>query len=495
MLKDKIINLFYIVFLAMYGLVTFNTIFNNFHYDYKWYIVLPVAFIWLGVIFLIYKLLAKHENWLEENTLKGFLIFFVFLIISQLLDFYFFGAYPSVDLVPVYQGAYDYTISGQIVDPTLDYFYKYPNNMPLAIILQFIFRVFYKFGFTEFYYIGVISNAIMLQLTYIFLFLLVKELVNTKFAFFSIILLMFCLPLHTYIAIYYTDTFSMMFPLAGLYFFVKLMKSKETKYMILNTILLSFFIGFGTKIKYSVIIAFVALVIVLVLNSEIKKLVAVAISFTVIYSAVVFSFNSFMYNNILDEELAYDLKTPMLNWVAMSLVGDGSHNTETNYYIWARDTQEEKQEAAIELITLRLEEKGFFGYLEFLNQKAITSFGSGEFKYKIDVAPKPVRDTEIFRILNEGSPYNEAFDNILQGFHILVLVGMLSSAYISMKNKNHKFLPLQISAFGLLLFLLLWEANSRYLMNYYPILIVSGILATFYFSFNREINVYKIRRR
>ena len=53
------------------------------------------------------------------------------------------------------------TIAGVIEDPYLDYFYKYPNNMPLTILLQFLFRAVYRVtGWTNLFVLGALLAGI-----------------------------------------------------------------------------------------------------------------------------------------------------------------------------------------------------------------------------------------------------------------------------------------------------------------------------------------------
>ncbi len=496
MIKNKLVNVFYIIFLFLFSLTTFNTIFNNFYFDYKWFVVLPIAVVWMLLFVLIFKFIQSKEQWLNNNTFKGLLGFFTILTITQILMYYFAAGYPAHDLERVFTGAYNYTISGEILDPYLDYFYKYPNNMPLTIVLQFIFRAFYKFGFTNFFIVGSLFNGFCIQLAYLFVFLIIKEIISKKYAFFSLAVLYLYLTLQTYISVFYTDTTTMLFPLAIIYFSIKIYNSEEFKEQIIYIALLSIFAGFGTKLKYSVIIAFIAVVIVFLLDKKLKKIIAMSLGILIGYSCVSFFIDGFMYKNILDKDLAEELKTPFIAWIAMGLDGEGIHSSNDNHFIWAQETQEDRVDASLMLIELRLEEKGFFGYMSFLNKKMVRGFGSGNLDYINTAADSPMKQNFMDDILNEDGKYNDIFDNIIQGYHIVVMITMIFSVGLSMALKNRKFLIFQISSLGLLLFLLLWETGTRYLLNYYPILIITGIISIFYFYFDyNKIDDYKIYRR
>ncbi len=476
-IKAKTVGAFYIFYIFAFALVLFNTIFNNFYFDYKWYIILPIAALWFCLFFLIYKLLRKFEEAIERNLLKCTVAFFVLLTLTQITVYYFAAGYPTVDFERVFTGAYNYTVAGEILDPYLDYFYKFPTNMPVTILLQFIFRTFNMLGYRNFFIVGAVFNGVCIQLAYLFAFLIVKELSCAVNAFMAVIVLYFCLPLQTYISIFYTDTTTMLYPLAAIYFSILLAKKQNSKLKtVLIIVVMGAVIAFGTLIKSSAVFGFIAVLVVLLLNFQLKKLLACAASFLVFFTIFSAIYDDFMYKNILDESIAYDAETPYVAYIAMALGGDGTHNAADNYYTWSFDTKEEKIAGSVDLIKQRLEEKGFFGYLSFLNKKAVRSFGSGNLNAQYIVSNALMKENFAVDIIYPYGKYYNIYDNITQGYHVLIMIFLVVGAVLTAKKRDCKFLTIHINAFGLLLFLLLWEAGTRYLLNHYPILILSGVI-------------------
>ena len=80
-------------------------------------------------------------------------------------------------------------------------------------------------------------------------------------------------------------------------------------------------------------------------------------------------------------------------------------------------------------------------------------------------------------ILNSQGKYNFIYDNIIQGYHILIFTMIVAGMAMGAVRKNRKYFVAQLASFGMLLFLLLWEAGTRYLLNYYPIFIMSALPA------------------
>lgn len=475
-LSHRLQMLFWAVFTAAFGWLTFQVVFAQpFYPHYHWFTVLPAAAVWAGLLGGLWWLLHRCSQLLLRRTGLCLAVFFALLTLLQLLFYRQFACYPSRDFVTVFYGAYNYTIAGIIENPYLEYFYYYPNNLPLTIVLQFLFRAFYRLGVTDFFTLGTVFNAACVDLAYLFLFLIVRKLKDTASAFFALGVLALCAPIQSYISYFYTDTTTMLFPLAAVYWGLCLMESAGLKQQLRYAALLGLFVGFGTELKYSVILSFLALCVTLALNGCRRQLALAALCVALCFGAFRFGFNRFAYTHILDEDTAYDKATPMLAWIAMGMGGDGSHNAEDNYAVWAQETHAEKVAIAKQQLADRLTEKGIGGTLLFLNRKAVRSFGSGDMEYVLSLSYSPMRQTLGTKILEgHGTPYL-VYDTFVQGYHVLLLCCLVLGGALALRRRDATlFLP-QVAAFGLLLFLLLWEAGTRYLLNYYPILLLCAL--------------------
>ena len=475
--SEKLIQIFYIVFVATFGWLFFNVIFNNMHFSYSPFVVLPIAGVWLYALYLIYRTIQKHESILVKYKVRYLIAFFVLLVITLFAVYSQLRTYPTRDFERIFTGAYNYTIAGVIEDPYLDYFYKYPNNMPLTIFLQFVFRVFYKFGFTNFYIVGALVNTFCICGTYFFLYLCCEKRLGVKQGFFALALMYLCIPIHFYISVFYTDIISMPFIPFALYISFLIQDAKNAKETILPLAGLFVVIGFGLKIKYSVAIIIIAISIDFIIRKEYKKIVAICL--TVLCSFFTWSsgFDAFMYKNILDEEIAYDAATPFASWIMMSLKGDGTHDPNDNYFIWYFETHEEKNEYAWLEIRARLEEHGVLGYIRFLNQKAIRSFGSGNMDMSNTAADSPMKQGFLVECASEFGQYFTSCDNIIQGYHIMLFLSITIGALMAYKKRVAVMFPVYLSIFGLFLFLLLWESGQRYLINYTAMYMFAGTYA------------------
>lgn len=467
-------RLFYLVFLALMGLLLFNTVFFNPWFDYHPLVALPLAAAWLAAFFGLWRLCGRLQARFEAAQGRWLLGFFLLLCAVQLFFYWQAGAWPNGDLERVYVGAYNYTVAGVIEDPYLDYFYKYPNNMPLTILLQFFFRIFYRLtGSDNFILVGVLYNLLCIDLGYLFVYLCARQIGGVRLGFCSLGLLLLCLPLHCYITFFYTDTTTLFYAPFAVWLYLCLRRQQRVGLWLAQAALLGLVAGFGIKQKYSVVIALVAVVIDALLRCPLKAAAvaaAVAAGF-LLWGAV---FDGFMYAHILDRQKARDAATPFLSWVMMSMRGDGSHNPEDNMVIWYWPTKEEREWQARVEIRRRLEEYGPAGYLAFLNRKGVRSFGSGDLDVMSNPALSPMRQTFVNQCIWDKGRYYDQFRYIAQGYHLALFAVTLAGAAQALRRRDWRCFVPHLSLFGLYLFLLLWEARQRYLLNYMGLFVIAG---------------------
>lgn len=87
-------------------------------------------------------------------------------------------------------------------------------------------------------------------------------------------------------------------------------------------------------------------------------------------------------------------------------------------------------------------------------------------------------------MLADGKYYRIVF-YYCQIFHFTMLLGIIVSIGYSIKNgrKEKAIISIsKLSIFGLLIFLLLWETRSRYMLNFIPIYILTWVSGIIYFQ-------------
>ena len=87
-------------------------------------------------------------------------------------------------------------------------------------------------------------------------------------------------------------------------------------------------------------------------------------------------------------------------------------------------------------------------------------------EYDFTAANSPMHQNFWVECISKGGRWYDACGIVTQGWHVAVYLLCVACAIQSFRRKNHAaFVPL-VSLFGLLLFLLFWEASQRYLVNY-----------------------------
>ncbi len=467
-------RVFFVVFAAVFGVLFLEVVFFNMHFSYSPLWVLLCALCFGGLFYGLYRLCCRAAGFLQKRQLWCLGGFFVLLAATQVLFYWQVAAYPTRDFERIFTGAVNYTVNGFIQDPYLDYFYKYPNNMPLTILLQFVFRVFHRVGFDNFYLVGALLTAGCTMLTYLFVYLCCKRLFGVKWGFFALGLLYLCLPLQSYISIFYTDMLTMLFAPFGVYCYLRLRDAQTWKGRLTAAAVLCAGLGFGTKIKYSVVITLVAILVDFLLRGDWKKLLVTAGLFLAFFAAFSALFNSYMYAHFLEEDIAKDAATPFTAWIMMALVRDGTHDPDDNYLIWQWPTQEEKQAQAMATLKERLGAYTPGKFLVFLNQKSVRSFGSGNLDYTHAVADSPMRQTFLVEGVSENGRHFAWFDTLNQGYYVALFALIIAGAVLAARRRDYTAFVPYLAIFGLFLFLLLWEAGQRYLINYYAMFILAG---------------------
>ena len=136
----------------------------------------------------------------------------------------------------------------------------------------------------------------------------------------------------------------------------------------------------------------------------------------------------------------------------------------------------------IKKIKERLKTYGTQGYIKFLNNKIKgQTWGTGTYDFETILNSYNVDNNIAHQFLLSNGKYYRPVFYYCQIFHFTMLFAIIVSIGYSIKNgkkENSIMIITKLSIFGLLLFLLIWETRSRYMLNFIPIYIlafVSGI--------------------
>lgn len=357
------------------------------------------------------------------------------------------------------------------------YFSRWPNNIPLYLLLGKVFRLFASSGISL-NVVGMGMNILAIDIAIIFLYFSVRKVTGTSSAAcISLLLATLHIPLLVYVPIYYTDTLTLPFPIIGFYLWLKVKEELGNEKMgkaLAIAIGMALLLGIGAVLKLTVIFILIAAVFDGLVSLPFKKGIVLVLTILVIgISAFVLLNQACLDSNMVvsDEEGCY---IPKLHWVMMGLQGKGNYY-DPDYQLTLSVPEEGRDKLVKDMIKIRLENYGLKGMVDHLYRKISFVWAEGTYysALKIDRDRYGVTwmDTYVNWLGEKFKPYAE----YCQGLLLLNYVSFVAAALsflVSKPKRNRLLLVALIGIFGVFLFECIWEARSRYIFNYLPIFLV-----------------------
>ncbi len=473
-----LVTSFYYLFGLIFSWVFLSIVLNNQTYQFKTLHIVLYVISWLIATGYIYKMINHAEHFLRTHEAKIASLWMLAIFSLQLYCGYLLAVATGWDTEAVFRGAITLKEQGNLGSYS-DYFHIFPHNLGATSALQLVFSICSTLGFQDYHWIATVYNVVSINMGIAFVYLICREIKSTKAAFLSLWLSSCCIPLYFYTPIFYSDTLSLPFVMMSYYIYLLILKSETLKQQMVRACFFAVACAIGTLIKFTVIIVAVAVLIDLIIRGSLKRYwPAVAIAVVLFYSCIS-GFNYYRYNHLLDKDLSEQKQVPYTHWVMMGLSGNGAYNGSDYEYTYTFSTREARAQANLNRIGDRLKEYGAWGYLEFLHRKQQLNFGSGIYGVNEMIDDNPLRPNSLHQVAIEGGKYYETFKHLAHGYHVfLFLIIILSAVYdaaAKTKGAINK-LVVRLSVTGIFIFLALWEANSRYILNFIPMFIACAAL-------------------
>lgn len=441
-------------------------------------LILGAAFTVLAI--WMYGFLKKRTASLTESQIdRIFIVIALCVLIFQIVALIFLKSEPVNDLSYVNTAAKNFCKTWDRNDLYIGfpsrhygYFARYPNNNALLIILSLIYAATDQvFGVMP-DIVPAIINTAGLNISFWLMYLISKKVSEDKFtslycAMFGALFTVF----YTYTPFYYTDSMSMPFAMLACWLFLKSLDCKKVFSTVALMALSSICIVVGYKIKGSVIIlvpAFLIYLIFILKKAELKMFFARLLSLliAVVLAAVAVSgfINSF---NLTEKDEYYYREFPLIHWVMMGLYDRGGYYDQDFWYTESQGDVNQKTEADIYMIKKRLSDYGVSGFAGHIAKKASYTWADGTYS--------------IIKFLKHGdNNFIRHFVTKSYGFkgwctiYQFCLLFMILASFIfgAGSQSRSKAVLLRIILIGVYVFFLLWEARSRYLVNFSPLFIV-----------------------
>lgn len=478
-MKNNVKRVFYIGFSAFFLWLVGHVIAEGYSYHYS----VPVLLLWiilaLLILFSVNALLKAQEPFFTKNRRIIVPIFLLCIFIIQMICGSTLRYTPAWDLDAVYGGAIEWVESGTFRS-YYDYYLWFPNNLGGLMFFYAVFGVARAMGITDYFMVAMICNSLMSIAAILVTSVICRKLLGIRQQYLALTLFAMTLPVYFIAPVFYTDALSMLFPVTIYYFYLRLQESENLKQIVIRSAAMGLFAVIGMRLKFTTLIVLIAIAIDAALSLSWSKILIAAGTVTALILLGYGASNCVIYNNHLDAETAQERNTPVLHWVMMGLKGDGGYNAEDYDFTRSFSDLDERDQAIKEEIKNRVDAMGLTGLLRHLTKKAEICFGDGTFGLSEFLDDSPEKEGFLSScVLYDGENYG-AYKHVATGVFAAVLLLFLFSGLIGVVNKEAetlKYLVPQMAVFGLLLFLIFWEARSRYIINYLPMIFLGAVFA------------------
>ena len=444
--------------------------------------------LFVSVILSVFLLLPKQLQKLTFHYRRAWLFLQILSIVVMVFEMQKMELGLSWDWGAVIENAYRYA-AGQNDEVNLRYFATYPNNQFWLVCMSTFFKdvlaFFPEFGVHECKLASTVLGGILTQATLLLIYQSARLLMSEKRAFWTGALAVFFLPFYYYAQIAYTDVPGM-FALAlmvYLYVFAKKTENCKSKYICL--ILFGCVAGVAYKIKVTTVIFVIALFIEEFLNKKVSlekwRKFAVCVFLTVLpLLATVKGLDLIVDHTLsISEELSDELEFPVTHWVMMGLTpGSGGYNEKDVKYTHEQPDYAAKKKANIEIIRRRIQRYGAAGLLthifgEKLRHEWCKSVLAGDYYG----AKHPMRQTRTWELLAGGGKWHWILQMYSWPYYAMLIVGLVLagfSAFLEKTERSSAFSVSRLTLLGIFLFLSIWECNSRYLVCFVPVMILTA---------------------
>ncbi|MDE7333529.1 MAG: glycosyltransferase family 39 protein [Lachnospiraceae bacterium] len=479
----KILTCFYLVpFALMIGFNIVNSLLRTTYFElyqvmetakYKWDNPVLVLLVSVGILFLFYWIMKSE--WMGKRDVRklmlvhgGSICLFIVLLFRCVVTCD--SGLISDIAVKFLEGNYEAFVQGQ-------YLYMYPFQIGLAAVLEFIYLVFGIENFIVFELLNIISILVILDM----LGRITRELFeDERICRIEALLSMGMFPLFLFSTFVYGDIIGWAFGIGGIYLIIRYLKTGRWQEILKTSLLLSV----GIIIKSNINILVVAAVIAVTLRSigEKKyKMLLWTVGIALISQAGIWAVSEVYALRAGLEE--YPQGIPKIAWIAMSMQqGDeggyacGWYNS-YNWNVYSENNYDQAlaTQACVENLKQSL---GKFLHeqryaLDYFYKKFTSQWNAPTFQAMITNEWNS-RHVENLSPLANFFIYG-AGRNILYGimniYHFLMFLCTGVYCWFSRKSWSLEKAYFTLNIFGGFLFHMIWEAQSRYILGYFVLML------------------------
>ena len=320
-----------------------------------------------------------------------------------------------------------------------------------------------------------VLNTLAIDLALLLLYLCARYMLGRKKALFILLAAFLTAPFLLYVPVFYTDTLTLPFPIAAALLWVYARdywrQGRYRKTFVLVCVL-SGLIAVGAALKISVVIAWIAIMADLFIGLRGRRrwllaaagagilLVLMLLSqFCISRAPILPAYNA---NNGI----------PFTHWIMMGLHGNGGYYDPDYQMTLAVAGKQARYAFTIEEIGRRLEEMGPIGLLRHLINKLAYTLGDGTYWAAAKLDRSALQPSFLHNFVIYSGQQFPAFAYATFALKGGMLAWMSASSALAARHRQNRMGFVRLACFGLIVFLLLWETRSRYLVHFLPLFLL-----------------------
>lgn len=395
------------------------------------------------------------------------------IVVSLLIQLYIvfhMQLIPKVDLSHIYKQCVKMLETGSAQITNTKYFGFNTNNIPITILLYWVFRFSDSLGFSNYRLAGGIFNVLLLFVSYVLIFLMLKKNTSMRAAAAVMLLVLANPAFYAYAPYYYTDTVSLAFTISCTYLILCGMGQEVKWKKIVAFVLAGFLMGIAVKIRVTSIFIVIAVVVCLCFRRQWRKLLQCAVPF--LCGIVLFLM---LWNKIYAYHVNFDTSESSItveHFLMMGSTGRGTYSADDVKFTKSFDTHEEKAENNRRVYKQRICENGFFGNLRLAVIKQAIVWGIGAHGYSQYTENVKEKTACYDWITGEKSACFRAY---MQSFNIVLYIVIMLGLFKARKRDSICMLVLAVYWGGALIFYIFWEAHARHSLSFLPFLTMLSV--------------------
>lgn len=470
---------FWLVFFGCFGWIWLGTVR---HWPYNGRAALLTGLV-LGAAAVL--LLSAITDWVEGLThrqwlwVKGTVLAFsaAVLVAAGLLT----AQVLIMDLEVVWQSLPDFLDSVRLERYNI-YYLQCNNNLGLALLLAGFFRLLAPFGIAPGSASGmaaaIVLNSLALWVTVLLIVYACRLLTGRRMGeFCALAVCIVYLPFYLWAPVFYSDTLVMPFLMGTLVLFLRFRAEGRRHVRLVLAACMGGTAFLGFAIKGSLAVLLVALPIQLLLEQVggLKQALGAAAALLVAFALLFTGYHVWQRQAVLDHTQYETYGFPIQLWFAYGSHGVGDYDPSDYEACIQMPTLTQRKEVLTQRVRQNYSSYSPLELAQFLTRKAVVTWGDGKFDAdQFTATPQRANWTAHFTL--PGQPgympmtyYCQALHNLLLG--LVVFSGLLP---LLRGDKPGGLSPVQLTLFGVMLFLCLWETKARYVLHVAPCLVLCG---------------------